>query len=80
MENGKNHDMKAKKNLATTYSPTDELQYHRRGSVLLTCSGWERVFPLRYGHQTVVLWLISSIKSSDVTNIASYIVPIVSNL
>ena len=48
---GYNLEDKDKKNLATTYSPTDELQYHRRGSVLLTCSGWERVFPLRYGHQ-----------------------------
>ncbi len=39
------------KKLATTYSPGDELQYHRRRSVLLPCSGWERVFPLLYGHQ-----------------------------
>ena len=40
-----------KKDLATTYSPTDELQYHWRRSVSRSCSGWERVFPLLYGHQ-----------------------------
>ena len=44
---------KAKKNLATTYSPTDKPQYHRRRSVSLSCSGWERVFPLLYGHQEI---------------------------
>ena len=42
---------KIKKDLATTYSPTDELQYHWRRSVSRSCSGWERVFPLLYGHQ-----------------------------
>ena len=40
-----------KKDLAATYSPTDELQYHRRMGVLLPCSGWERVFPPSHGHQ-----------------------------
>ena len=40
-----------KKKLAATYSPADEPQYHRRESVLLPCSGWERVFPLCHGHQ-----------------------------
>ena len=39
------------KKLAATYSPADEPQYHRRESVLLPCSGWERVFPLCHGHQ-----------------------------
>ena len=41
-----------KKNLATTYSPTDELQYHRRKVVSLPCSGWERV--LQYHRRKVV--------------------------
>ena len=43
-----------KKNLATTYSPTDELQYHRRKVVSLPCSGWERVSTC-YGHQAFVV-------------------------
>ena len=42
---------KKKKKLAATYSPADEPQYHRRESVLLPCSGWERVFPRCHGHQ-----------------------------
>ena len=46
----KNEGKNAKKNQASTYSPADEPQYHRRESVLLPCSGWERVFPLYYGH------------------------------
>ena len=32
---------KIKKSLATTYSPTDKPQYHRRRSVSRSCSGWE---------------------------------------
>ena len=43
-----------KKNLAATYSPADELQYHRREGVLLPCSGWERVSPPCYGHQEIM--------------------------
>ena len=39
------------KNPAATYSPTDKPQYHRRGSVSRSCSGWERVSPLLHGHQ-----------------------------
>ena len=45
---------KDKKNLAATYSPADELQYHRREGVLLPCSGWERVSPPCYGHQEIM--------------------------
>ena len=49
----KEGEKKTKRKLAATYSPTDEPQYHRRESVLLPCSGWERVFPLCYGHQQI---------------------------
>src|SRR5574337_1436836 len=41
-----------KKLLAATYSPAQlPTQYHRRWRTSLPCSEWERVFPLRYGHQ-----------------------------
>ena len=42
-----------KENPAAPYSPADELQYHQRRSVSLSCSGWERVFPLLYDHRTI---------------------------
>ena len=45
--------MKIIKKLAATYSPTHEVQYHRRRSVSQSCSGWERVFPLLYGYQQI---------------------------
>jgi hypothetical protein len=37
---------------AATYSPTKSpWQYHRRWRASLPGSGWDRVFPLRYGHR-----------------------------
>jgi hypothetical protein len=38
--------------LALTYFLTGSPQYHRRGPVSRSCSGWEGVVPGRYGHQT----------------------------
>ncbi len=37
--------------LAMTYFLTGNPQYHRRGVVSRTCSGWEGVGPTRYGRQ-----------------------------
>jgi hypothetical protein len=44
--------------LALTYFLTRNGQYHWRGPVSRSCSGWEGVVPGRYGHQTerVVTW------------------------
>src|SRR6186997_2372893 len=40
---------------AATYSPTQSpRQYHRRRRASLPGSGWDRVFPLRYGHRNGV--------------------------
>ena len=39
------------KALAMTYFLTGNPQYHRRGVVSRTCSGWEGVGPTRYGRQ-----------------------------
>src|SRR6476661_3568276 len=47
--------------LAMTYFLTGNPQYHRRGVVSRSCSGWEGVGPTRYGRQEfwkkVVTWL-----------------------
>src|SRR3954466_5053868 len=37
--------------LAMTYFLTGNPQYHRRGVVSRSCSGWEGVGPTRYGRQ-----------------------------
>ncbi len=39
--------------LTMTYFLTEEPQYHRRGFVSRSCSGWEGVVPKRYGRQTL---------------------------
>ena len=39
------------KALAITYFLTGNPQYHRRGVVSRSCSGWEGVGPTRYGRQ-----------------------------
>ena len=39
------------KALAMTYFLTGNPQYHRRGVVSRSCSGWEGVGPTRYGRQ-----------------------------
>ena len=54
-----------RKNLAATYSPADELQYHRREGVLLPCSGWERVSPPCYGHQEIMADMIRMIRFGE---------------
>ncbi len=39
--------------LATSYFPrSSRSKYHRRWRSSRSCSGWERVFPLRHSHQT----------------------------
>ena len=38
--------------LALTYFLTGNRQYHGRGGVSRSCSGWEGVVPPCYGHQT----------------------------
>src|SRR5579875_3487936 len=44
--------------LATTYLPSPSRdKYSRRWRSSRPCSGWVRVFPLRYGHQTSPLRL-----------------------
>ena len=41
-------------NPAVSYSPTEwPLQYHRPRRTLLPCSGWERVWPLRYDRRKI---------------------------
>ena len=40
-----------RKALAMTYFLTGNPQYHRRGVVSRSCSGWEGVVPTRYGRQ-----------------------------
>src|SRR5579875_1586164 len=45
--------------LATTYLPSPSRdKYSRRWRSSRPCSGWVRVFPLRYGHQTRALRLL----------------------
>ena len=41
----------SKRALAMTYFLTGNPQYHRRGFVSRSCSGWEGVGPKRYGRQ-----------------------------
>ena len=41
--------------LTMTYFRMGNPQYHRRGFVSRSCSGWEGVVPKRYGRQTVTV-------------------------
>src|SRR5579875_1557909 len=52
--------------LATTYLPSPSRdKYSRRWRSSRPCSGWVRVFPLRYGHQTSPLrWFLAHTASA----------------